>query len=234
MKKALILLGVAALILAFVMPDAFVWSSKIFLSKPTTHNIQKGEYLSKISLKYYGTAKYWRELALINRAPDSDLVFPDEEIFIPSQEVIEQLHRARSLSRVNNLMGDKKQIYAQGYISPDVDMVAQESDSIISSAVASGAVEGSESAIAENELSTTESNAEAKKIPALLPILGVIGLLGLIAVVGFIVYKKRKQSEEKHLLEELKDVNLDTETESDDEEPDYTEYKRNRSKRVYV
>jgi len=216
-----------------------VWCNKILLSKPTTHKIAKGEYLTKISLKYYGTAKYWRELALINRAPDSDLVFPDEEIFIPSQEVIEQLYRARSLSRVNGLMDDEEQVFAQSSISSDEYLAEQTIDSAASSSVASLAEPEEEGAGAENESIAIAPPVKDSKVPPLFSIIGILGLLGLLAVVGFVIYKKRKQSEEKELLNELQNLDVDSDaessdTESDEDEPDYQEYKKNRSERVYV
>ncbi len=78
--------------------------AEVYLGKPQTHVIQKGESLSKLALHYYGNADYWRELALINMAPDPDLIWVGEEILIPDKAAVEQIHRAKTLSVVKNLV----------------------------------------------------------------------------------------------------------------------------------
>lgn len=238
MKRAILLLVGVALILVLIMPDGLVWSNKTYLSKPTVHKITKGEYLSKISLQYYGTAKYWRELALINRAPESDLVFPEEELFIPSRKVIEQLHKARSFSKVNNLYDDEEQLYATSLAPTDTIMLTQASDSGSSIAPAVAPVSQNDIAASDDESAQVVETEQAEGISPLFTVIGIIGLLGLLAIVGFIIYKKRKQADEQDLLNELNEVDLDAlvenEQEDDEQEPDYDEYKKNRSERVYV
>lgn len=113
MKRAIFSILGISLIITLLAPQAIVWSKRAFTEEPTFHPVIQGEYLSKISLRYYGTAKYWRELALINRAPNSDRVFPGERIFIPSQQVIQALHEARSSSKVNRLVQSAEKRYAE-------------------------------------------------------------------------------------------------------------------------
>ena len=95
MKKFLFFVFVmSAVLLGIYSEDQFLWCTRLFSNDPHVHTIQQGEYFSKISQQYYGTATYWKELAMINRAPISDLVFPGEEIVVPSLEAIQELRKS--------------------------------------------------------------------------------------------------------------------------------------------
>jgi hypothetical protein len=102
MKKAIFLAIGFGLIITLLVPQARVWSHRISSEESTFHQVSQGEYFSKISLHYYDTAKYWRELALLNGAPNSDNVLPGARIFIPSRSVIQALHTASRPSPAEN------------------------------------------------------------------------------------------------------------------------------------
>lgn len=230
MKKIITGIAIAIVLFSMVVPDAWVWCKKVLLNEPTTHTIQKGEYLSKLSLKYYGSAKYWQELALVNRAPNSDLVFPEEELFIPSKEVIEQLHRARSFSRVNSLVGNEKTLYAnlQKQQQPESEFVPVKVES--TTAVAQAEIADSSNAITPIVMKSKTMHGGLPMSKTLLFLAGLsVILLGLLAVV---LYKKIFKSQDDLSMENAE--NSDRNTDSDDEEPDYSTYRAKRSERVYV
>jgi len=216
MKKLLTILVLLGLILVVTMPDALLWCKKLILDEPTIHQVDAGEYLSKISLQYYGNAKYWRELALINRAPDSDLIFPGEDIFIPTREVIEQLHRARSLSKVNSLVDEEKQLYAQNQIPETEHLVGTDAPPTAES----GTVIKSEKMVKLNLEPEIKSEIDEKSSSSSTLIFSIIGGSIFLAAVAFLIFLKKNETQD---------------TETDDEtEPDYRKYKASRSKRVYV
>ncbi|MCH8126630.1 hypothetical protein IIC38_11800 [candidate division KSB1 bacterium] len=104
MKKVMLVVSVVSLVIFGLTQDSILWSFRLFLDEPIVHNVEKGEYLSQLSIKYYGTPDYWKELALINRAPNPNLVHPNENIIIPDLESIKQLHKAKTITKVNKLV----------------------------------------------------------------------------------------------------------------------------------
>lgn len=115
MKKLMIVFILVSVVVGLYSEDNLLWCKKVLFNEPTKHIIQKGDYFSKLSKHYYGTTKYWRELALINRAPNKDLVFPGEEVIIPSLEAIQKLHKSRSLTRVNSIVDDQIEWIAKNH-----------------------------------------------------------------------------------------------------------------------
>lgn len=227
MKK--LMLGIV-LVLALVftlVPDALLWCTRTFLNAPTVHKIETGEYLSKISQRYYGTAKYWQELALINRAPNSDLVFPGEDIFIPSKEVVEQLHRARSISKVNQLMNDEEQTYAN-LNAP------KKPNPEVTEPVPEVAGTSSDSVSAASLIPVSGESSEEKASNGLFLLLGLGIAIVVVGVIAFIVYRKIQASRYEESLDDLPPIKVGTQTDEDSTEPDYENYRKNRSERVYV
>ena len=112
MKKFLLTVLFAALLLGLFAREELVWCKRLLTGEATLHTIQDGEYFSKLSQSYYGTAEYWRELALINRAPNADLVFPGETVIIPGPEAIKELHAANSLTGVNTIVESQQRLIA--------------------------------------------------------------------------------------------------------------------------
>jgi hypothetical protein len=104
MKKIIFLAIGFGLMFTLLVPQARVWSSRVSAEKSTFHQVRQGEYFSKISLQYYGTAKYWRELAQLNGAPDSENIYPGARIFIPKLSVIQALNAASHPAPAENLL----------------------------------------------------------------------------------------------------------------------------------
>lgn len=107
MKKFLILFVLVTVVFGLYSEENLLWCKKVLFNEPTKHVIQKGDFFSKLSKQYYGSVKYWRELALINRAPNKDLVFPGEEVVIPSLDAVKKLRKTRMLSVVNDIVKDQ-------------------------------------------------------------------------------------------------------------------------------
>jgi hypothetical protein len=106
MKK----LFISMIILGFfigIFSNEITLIAEVYLGEPIIHVVQEGESISKISKKYYDNAFYWRELALINMAPNPDLIIAGEEILIPSLDIIQQLNKAKTISTVKNLVISK-------------------------------------------------------------------------------------------------------------------------------
>ena len=115
MKRLMIIFILITVVVGMYSEENLLWCKKMIFNEPTKHIIQKGDYFSKLSKQYYGTTRYWCELALVNRAPDKDLVFPGEEVIIPSLDAVKKLHRTRSLTTVNSIVKDQKDWIAQNH-----------------------------------------------------------------------------------------------------------------------
>ncbi len=103
--KKILLAGFCGLVVLLVMVhDSTLLSRLRWLEAPRLHRVQKGESLSKLAKAHYGEADYWRELAMVNRAPNPNHIEPDEEILLPAASVITNLRKARTLTSVNTLV----------------------------------------------------------------------------------------------------------------------------------
>lgn len=127
MKKRIIYTVIFALVLTIGTPQAILWCKKSFSTQGTIHKAIENEYLSKISLQYYGTPKYWRDLAVINRTPYADLVFAGDEIFIPSKKSIDEIHNKWILSEDKVLINTEKKQNRTESIKTDMFRVSNES-----------------------------------------------------------------------------------------------------------
>ncbi len=208
MKKFVFLLVVCAVVLGIYSEDQFLWCKKLFMNEPAKHVIQKGEYFSKLSQRYYGSAEYWRELALVNRAPDSDLVFPGEEIVIPSIDAVRRLKKSRSLSAVNKIMTDQENWLASNASTPRTQVTAQapvESETALtqSGSADSPAVDQSMVPVSvypiEEEIDFSETTSQKASA---LPIVLVIAAIIVGAVLLTVYLRKRKNSQEEDVDEE--------------------------------
>jgi len=104
------------LFVLFLEPAEKVLSNFLRLDKPIMHQIEEGDWFSKIAQRYYGDPSYAKELALVNRAPNGDLIFPGEKVIIPSFENIRRIRHTRKLSIVNNLVREQQEmLLAQAY-----------------------------------------------------------------------------------------------------------------------
>jgi hypothetical protein len=110
MKKIFLTLFFAAGIFVLWSHGEMVWSNRRFLDEPRVHKIEKGEYLSRLAQQYYGDPQRWRELALINRAPNPNHVEVGEKILVPAANVVAEIGRARTLTKVNALVNDQEKL----------------------------------------------------------------------------------------------------------------------------
>lgn len=181
------------------------------------HQVLQGEYLSKISLQYYGTAKYWHELALINRAPDSDMVFPGETVLIPSKAVMEKLHRAHSLSRVNTLVEAEKELYASKNSKATENLASgnANTDSVV---VANTRMDS-----LADQTALVEAGSPEKQAKAVWPFV-IGGFGGLIIGTATTLVASHKRNEKKQQTTKMEDAS----------EPDYQNYIKNRGERKYL
>jgi len=85
-------------------------SNRLFLDEPTIHVVKDGEYFSDIAERYYGNPKLWRALALINRAPDANRIYPGEKIILPDARIVAKIARAKRLSDVNEMVRLQEQL----------------------------------------------------------------------------------------------------------------------------
>ena len=246
MKKVIVILFVIAVLIAGYAYDQFSWAKKLLLGAPTTHVIQKGEYLSEIAKKYYGSAEYWRELALINRAPDSDLVFPGEEIIIPSIDVIKEIRRTRWLSKVNSYVKNEEDVIArlnrgeepvmaentpEPMTTEPVQSEPRTTPEMLLDADHSGTLSATEEVDTLSEFALQPFQSEEDKVQSasslgiILPIIGVLFVASLLA---FAMIRRKKRSQQITIIDD-EDLNLMGEDEQS--EPDYQEYLQSKSRR---
>ncbi len=114
MKKVLLTLAMTLATVLLIEPAQALLSKFLLLEKPVEHQIRQGDWLSKIANEYYNDPSYWKELALVNRAPLGDKIFPGEKVIIPSFEVIREIRNTRSLSKVNELIGAQQALLGSG------------------------------------------------------------------------------------------------------------------------
>ena len=70
------------------------------------HKVVKGENLSKISQRYYGSMTYWRELQRYNSIANANLIYPGDMLTIPGSDVMRAMKNAKTLA-------DKQKIASQ-------------------------------------------------------------------------------------------------------------------------
>jgi hypothetical protein len=114
MKKIIGAVIVFAMVILGVYSETqFSWSKRLFENYPVSRSLRKQDYLSMLSLHYYGTSKYWRDIDMINRAPDVDKIFPGQTIIIPDQESIERLHKTQDIVLINQIISHRDRWLAQ-------------------------------------------------------------------------------------------------------------------------
>lgn len=191
MKKIFLTLFFAAGIFMLWSHGEMVWSNRRFLDEPQVHKIEKGEYLSRLAQKYYGDPQRWRELALVNRAPNPNHVEIGEEILVPAANVVAEIGRAHTLTKVNALVNDQKKL------------VQEPSQPITENVPATTPAPSGEVTPGNG---TTESVAPVEETPAPIAIEPVasetsfpwlwVGLGAVVlALAGFIIYRRRQNAE---------------------------------------
>lgn len=237
MKKVIFVLLVIALLIAGYAHDQFVWCKKLLFGEPTTHVIQKGEYLSTIAKQYYGRSDYWKELALINRAPDSDLIHPGEEIIIPSLNVIKEIRRTRWLSKVNSYVKNEEDIIARLNRGEQINLAQNKLDEPRTTPEMMAETGQNEAFPAQEPVSTPAQMAQQNNGPQHAGVrstsspgltLGVIALVLAASIVAFVLIRRKKRSQQITIVD---DHELNLIGDDDDSEPDYHEYLRKKSRR---
>ncbi len=144
-------------------PARNLMSKFLLVEQPQYHQIQEGEWLSKIAIQYYGDASFWRELELINRAPNGNKVYPGENIIIPSYEAMREIRTTQRLSSVNDLIQTQERLIASGHRKerPPVSESVIESEAVVSSIPL---VQNEEivTAIQSEEVEATDQSAQEK------------------------------------------------------------------------
>ena len=119
MKKYILATLFLGLFVLFLEPAERLLSNLLRIEQPTIHKVEDGDWLSKIALEYYGDPTFWKELELINRAPEGNLVFPGENVIVPSFKVIRQIRNTKRLSEVNKLIKQQQNILVSTSIPPN-------------------------------------------------------------------------------------------------------------------
>lgn len=223
MKKMIVYLAAVALFVGGITRESFLW--RLFLDQPFVHNIEEGEYLSKLSVKYYGTPDYWKELALINRAPDPNLVYPEENILIPDIESIRQLHEAKSITNVNELVHKIERSMSNNRTAK-MERPAVETESPMKPEADQGSSDSVHSQDISAAFNDLEESAEESSSSWPLILLILAGLL----VVGFVAYYlvRRRQTTDERPGRSEPDDSLELTLSDFDDERDYSRSKRTK------
>jgi len=231
MKKLMVIFILITVVVGMYSEENLLWCKKMLFNEPTKHIIQKGDYFSKLSKQYYGTTRYWRELALVNRAPNKDLVFPGEEVIIPSLDAVKKLHRSRSLTAVNSIVKDQKDWIARNHnvsttplasqtqiqeqqtpteTSAEESVVLQEDMQTESAAVEPVPTIGVENGTAESDVK------ESSLFPIILTIVAIGLVVGVMA--WYLARRKRHYEMERFEPEEDEEQNIEMGQADEDEE----------------
>ncbi len=211
MKKLVFAVGVIALVLIALAQQDVLWSRLQFLDAPQVYVIQKGESLSKLAQEHYGDTDYWRELALVNRAPKPNHVQPGEEVLLPAANVIQELRRARTISRVNDL------INAQHALATRVATVNETPAAPTALETAPASTNEAPITVAMGGNANTPVVMPAAQLTPQEPVAYdeepvaqdsssswfwlIFGFLALGGVAGFVVYRRRQEAEELALAQ---------------------------------
>lgn len=215
MKKLIVILIITVLVFIGYSYNQYLWGNK--LGEPTTYTIKKGEYLSKIARDHYGNASYWQELALINRAPNSDLIAPGEVIILPSPEVMKKIRQTRWLSRVNAFLQDDEEILALLNQRTEPAAAPQEQQSV---PTVSEDARQPQAVPADPAAKPEDTRTNSLFMP-----LAIFGVIFLIALVAFVLLRRKKQAEATKMADNGHTSRKQT---SKDTEPDYNEYLRKK------
>ncbi|NOZ60054.1 MAG: LysM peptidoglycan-binding domain-containing protein [Calditrichaeota bacterium] len=233
MKKLLVIFILVTVVVGMYSEENLLWCKKMLFNEPTKHIIQKGDYFSKLSKQYYGTTKYWRELALVNRAPNKDLVFPGEEVIIPNLDAVKKLHHSRSLTRVNSIVEDQKDWIAKNHNVSTTPLASQtqlqEQQTATETSAEKSVAPPSEEAQTEKvaaepvpAIAVENGAAESDvKESSLFPIILTIVAIGLIVGVMAWYLVRRKRHYEMERFEPEDDEEQDIEMGQADEDEEF-------------
>lgn len=194
MRKFLFTIFLIGLFVVLLDPAGNLLSKFLRLEQPTFHEIKMGDWLSKIAQQYYADASYWKELCLVNRAPDGNLIFPGEKIIVPSFETIKEIRKSRRLSAVNKLVDVQNDILAGKIPSQKAPIVSNESEkSAIDSHVQTAAKQSDGlTPVLDDEQATDKDSGSTFITQALM--VGVL-LFGLVLITVIYLVRKRQREE---------------------------------------
>ncbi|MGH7495490.1 MAG: LysM peptidoglycan-binding domain-containing protein [bacterium] len=173
-----------------------------WLEKPRVHVVQKGESLSKLAKENYGSVNYWRELALVNRAPKPNHIEPGEQVLLPSADVLRNLRRARTLSRVNDIVNTQTAgLRNSSTTQPSVTTVppSDESNKINPASTPEATEPQAGSETGGGGVTATDPVPEQTGSNAWFWL--ILGLIALGGVIGFVFYRRRQEEKEKLEME---------------------------------
>lgn len=200
MKKVLLVAFCGVVMLLVMAHDNLLLSRLRWLESPQVHHVQKGESLSKLAKEHYGDTDYWRELALVNRAPNPNHIEPDEKILLPAANVMEDLRKARTISSVNSLV-DQQQMAAKA--SPGNGAYSRSEPSVVSTGNPNTTpVAGVDSPPAGSPSASAQETTQPQPLVSQPPPESSSGLswfwliLGLVligGVIAFVLYRRRQE-----------------------------------------
>jgi hypothetical protein len=158
MKKTMLSIFFMVGIFVLASQGELLWSSRLLLDESRVHKVQKGESLSLLAKRYYGDPQRWRELALINRAPNPDLVLPEEEILVPAVGSINEMSRARTITAFNSIAREQERVAVVE--SPEAAGQFTQAPS------SAPAPDGGQSAAPEGQGTTVENQDAAQALPS--------------------------------------------------------------------
>ncbi len=191
MKKLFLSIFFAAGIFAILSQGEIGWSNRLYLDEPRVHKIEKGEYLSKLAQRYYGDPQRWRELALINRAPNPDHVEIGEEILVPAANKAAEISRAQTLTQVNSIVRGQEGLAVREPSAPITDSSPTTPTSSPEINKGNGAIEPEPVTPIMEEIPAPV--VEENGFPWLWVGIGA----ALLAIAGFIVYRRRQSVEQE-------------------------------------
>lgn len=232
MKKFMITLVMVSVVLGLFSEENILWCKKLIFNEPTYHIVQKGEFFSRLSKQYYGTANYWRELALINRAPNKDLVFPGEKVIIPSLDAVKKLSKSRSLTAVNEIVKTEHDWIAKNGNVTTTPLASSSGETATvktkPTAVPEPNLTADKAPTAEPVVVPAEHSVDAaagnlqnkpddyKKSSAFPLIITIVAILLIVGAMSLFLYRRKK----KYELEKFEAVGEDTDETPVEEEAD--------------
>ena len=196
MKKLFLTLFFAAGIFMIGSQTELLFGKRLFLDEPRVHKIQKGEYLSKLAQQYYDDPQRWRELALINRAPNPNHVEVGEEILVPAANVAIEINRARTITQVNALVSGQQKL-AVRESSPSMTNGAQPATPSSEVATGTGAQESPAPLVTEPAPIIEETPAPVANENSFPWFWIALGVAILAIVGGLVIYRRRQLAEQK-------------------------------------
>jgi len=193
MKKLFLSLFFATGIFILLSQGEIVWSNRLYLDEPRVHKIEKGEYLSKLAERYYGDPQRWRELALINRAPNPNHVEVGEEILVPAANKAAEVSRARTLTQVNTIVRDQEGLAVREPSTPMTNAAPTTTMPTSAPEVNRGNGTIEPEPVAPITEETPAPVVEENGFPWLWVGIGA----AILAIVGVILYRRRQSTEQE-------------------------------------